>query len=101
TVCEDELLIPDGFSPNGDGINDTFEIENLPALYPKFNLEIYNRYGNILYKGNAATPLWDGTSSEGGISIGDKNVPTGVYFYILEFNDGSRKPVQGRVYLSR
>ncbi len=101
TVCEEQLLIPDGFSPNGDGINDFFEIENLSTRYPKFKLEIYNRYGNILYKGNATTPLWDGTASEGGVKLGEDTLPTGVYFYILEFNDGTRKPLQGRVYLSR
>ncbi|RYZ16633.1 MAG: gliding motility-associated C-terminal domain-containing protein, partial [Sphingobacteriales bacterium] len=61
----------------------------------------YNRYGNILYKGNSNTPNWNGTSTQGGVKLGDGTVPVGVYFYILEFNDGVRKPQQGRVYLSR
>jgi gliding motility-associated-like protein len=100
TVCDD-LVIPDGFSPNGDGINDEFVINHLPETYPNFKLEIYNRYGNILYKGKIDTPNWNGTDSEGGLKVGDGVVPVGVYFYILEFNDGTRKPVQGRVYLSR
>ncbi|HEY0045979.1 MAG TPA: gliding motility-associated C-terminal domain-containing protein [Flavobacterium sp.] len=101
TVCEEQLLIPDGFSPNGDGINDTFEIVDLEELFPNFKLEIYNRYGSILYKGNASTPEWDGTAGEGGLTVGSNILPAGVYFYILEFNDGNREPVQGRVYLSR
>lgn len=101
TVCELDILIPDGFSPNGDNINDAFVIVNIREVYPKFRLEIYNRYGNILYKGNAATPDWDGTASQGGVKLGDGEVPVGVYFYILEFNDGTRKPQQGRLYLSR
>ncbi|HEX8561333.1 MAG TPA: gliding motility-associated C-terminal domain-containing protein, partial [Flavobacterium sp.] len=104
TVCEvedEDILIPDGFSPNGDGINDEFEIVDLAVTYPKFHLEIYNRYGNVLYKGTKDTPNWNGTSGEGGVNIGGAVVPTGVYFYVLEFNDGVRKPVQGRVYLSR
>lgn len=96
-----ELLIPDGFSPNEDGINDYFVIRNLPELYPNYKLEIYNRYGNILYKGDRNTQNWDGKSSQGGLKIGSNVVPTGVYFYILEFNDGDRKPIQGRLYLSR
>ncbi len=101
-TCEEEdIVIPDGFSPNEDGINDSFVIVNLPERYPRFKLEIYNRYGNILYKGNINTPNWDGRTTEGGMKMGSEVVPTGVYFYILEFNDGSRKPVQGRVYLSR
>jgi mucin-2 len=100
TKCLD-LVIPDGFSPNNDGINDEFIIKNLRENYPNFRLEIYNRYGNILYKGNINTPNWAGTTSEGGIKLGDSTLPVGVYFYILEYNDGILKPKQGRVYLSR
>jgi mucin-2 len=100
TVCSD-IIIPDGFSPNEDGINDEFVIVNLPETYPQFKLEIYNRYGNILYKGNINTPNWNGTASQGGMKMGGNVLPVGVYFYILEFNDGTREPVQGRVYLSR
>jgi hypothetical protein len=35
------------------------------------------------------------------MTVGDGVLPTGVYFYVIEFNDGARKPLQGRVYLSR
>uniref|UniRef100_UPI00058F6D59 gliding motility-associated C-terminal domain-containing protein n=1 Tax=Psychroserpens damuponensis TaxID=943936 RepID=UPI00058F6D59 len=98
--CPLDIEIPDGFSPNDDGINDVFEIENIRELYPDFTLEIYNRYGNILYKGGTNTPDWDGTSDKG-VTLGDSRLPVGVYFFILEFNDGIRNPIQGRVYLSR
>lgn len=100
TKCDD-FIIPDGFSPNNDGINDNFVFKNLRELYPNFKLEIYNRYGNILYKGNTNTADWNGTSSEGGVKLSNGLLPVGVYFYILEFNDGTRDPIQGRVYLSR
>ncbi|TRZ42001.1 gliding motility-associated C-terminal domain-containing protein [Robertkochia solimangrovi] len=99
-VCESDLLIPDGFSPNGDGINDTFKINNLRELYPSFTLEIFNRYGNVLYEGNQGTPDWDGNAQKGA-TIGSNTLPVGVYFFILNFNDGSREPLQGRVYLNR
>ena len=92
-------MIPDGFSPNQDGINDYFEILNLRTLYPNYKIEIYNRYGNILFSGNASKPDWDGTTSKS--LFGDGTVPVGVYFFIIEFNDGQRKPLQGRLYLSR
>jgi len=94
------IFIPDGFSPNGDGINDAFIVENIAVLYPKFTIEIFNRYGNVLFKGDINKPNWDGKSSEG-ITFGDGLLPTGVYFFIIEFNDEVRKPLQGRVYLSR
>ena len=100
TKCKD-ILIPDGFSPNGDTVNDEFVIKNIESAFPNFTLEIYNRYGNILYKGNRNTPNWDGTATQGGIKIGETTLPVGVYFYILEYNDGINKPKQGRLYLSR
>ncbi len=95
-TCILELTIPDGFSPNDDGINDDFHIVNLGDLFPNFKLTIFNRYGNELYKGDINSPRWNGTSKKG-----DGQLPVGVYFYILEFNDGVRGPKQGRVYLSR
>jgi len=94
------IIIPDGFSPNGDGINDEFVVNNLSLLYPNYTIEVYNRYGSVLYKGNINTPNWNGKSTEG-LTVGDGLLPTGVYFFIIEFNDGDRKPLQGRVYLSR
>ncbi|RAJ18212.1 gliding motility-associated C-terminal domain-containing protein [Olleya aquimaris] len=94
------LVIPDGFSPNGDGTNDTFDIDNVNILYPNFEIEIFNRYGNIVYKGNASTPRFDGRSNQSG-SMNQEELPVGVYFYVFNFNDGINKPKQGRLYLSR
>ncbi|SDH97408.1 T9SS type B sorting domain-containing protein [Winogradskyella thalassocola] len=94
--CIGELLIPDGFSPNDDGINDVFDILWLNDLYPNFKLSVYNRYGNILYEGDINSPKWDGTSKKNSTEL-----PAGVYFYVLEFNDGEREAQQGRVYLNR
>ena len=100
TVCDD-LIIPDGFSPNNDGINDEFVIPNLPFLYPYFRLQIFNRYGSLVYVGRINSQNWNGTNTEGNLNLGNGVLPTGVYFYVLEFNDGTRKPVQGRLYLNR
>lgn len=96
-----ELFIPDGFSPNNDGLNDEFYIKNINDLYPNFKLEIFNRYGNIVYTGGINTPNFNGKSNESTF-IGKEILPSGVYFYILYFNDSTNKePVQGRLYLSR
>ncbi|WP_299551948.1 gliding motility-associated C-terminal domain-containing protein [Seonamhaeicola sp.] len=99
TSCGD-LIIPDGFSPNGDGVNDTFDVDNLNILYPNFAMEIYNRNGNVVYKGNANTPRFNGRSNQSG-TLGRGDLPVGVYFYIFYYNDGEHKPEQGRLYLSR
>ena len=94
------IVIPDGFSPNGDGINDLFTIKNIRTLYPKFSITIYNRWGNILFEGNASKPDWDGNNDKG-MKIGGSHLPIGVYFFILNFNDNIKKDIQGRLYLSR
>ena len=98
--CSD-LFIPDGFSPNNDGLNDEFYIKNISDLYPNFKLEIFNRYGNMVYSGNINTPNFNGKSNQSTF-IGKEVLPSGVYFYILYYNDATNKqPQQGRIYLSR
>lgn len=99
TACG-KLYLPDGFSPNGDGVNDTFEVDNLAILYPKFEMEIYNRYGNIVYKGNASSPRFNGISNQARTVVKGE-LPVGMYYYIFIFNDGENKPEQGHLYLSR
>uniref|UniRef100_UPI000B4BF9A3 cadherin-like domain-containing protein n=1 Tax=Polaribacter haliotis TaxID=1888915 RepID=UPI000B4BF9A3 len=101
TNCD---LVPNAFSPNDDGVNDTFVI---PALskYPNFKLEIYNRWGNQVYdysnRGKTSPDWWNGYST-GRLTLNDsKPVPVGTYYYIINFNDGVRKPITGWVYLNR
>ena len=91
--CPD-IIIPDIFTPNGDGINDVFIIPDLNILYPNYNIEIYNRYGNIVYKGNSNTEPFDGTSNDK-YFINNDILPTGVYFYIINFNKDDKQAVQG------
>ncbi|OYX81998.1 MAG: hypothetical protein B7Y83_16345, partial [Flavobacteriales bacterium 32-34-25] len=94
------IFIPDGFSPNGDGVNETFGVPKIEFVYPDFTLEIYNRYGNLMFKGNRDKPVWDGRNSDYKIGINGV-APNGVYFYILDLNKGNKKPTQGRLYLNR
>ncbi|MDX1754022.1 MAG: gliding motility-associated C-terminal domain-containing protein, partial [Salinimicrobium sediminis] len=101
TITLETCEIPEAFSPNGDQVNDRFYVKNLSSNYPNHMMEIYNRWGEPVYKGKAGsdTEGWDGTSSEG--SFGSGVLPAGVYFYILYYNDGQTAPIQGRLYLSR
>jgi len=97
---EYSFFIPDGFSPNGDGVNDVFVIPDIDFLYPDYTLEIFNRYGSGMYKGHKNKPGWDGINYEtNGIASGI--APNGVYFYVLYFNKDNKPPKQGRVYLNR
>ena len=93
-----QVSIPEGFSPNGDGVNDFFVIEGLEK-YEKVNLVVLNRWGNKVYESEAYKNDWDGTNKFG-VSIGGNKLPTSTYFYIVDLGDGS-KPIKGYVYLSR
>ncbi len=101
TNCDEALLtIPDAFSPNGDRINDTFELQNIAFVFPDYDIEIYNRYGRVLFKGDVSTGFWDGRPNQSGI-ITNTILPTGVYFYVINFNRSNKAPLQGQVYLKR
>jgi len=95
-----EIQIPGAFSPNGDGQNDTYTIPFIDVLYPNYTIEIYNRYGNIVHKGNINTSDFNGKSNQNSF-LSNNILPVGVYFYIIDFNDNVRKPLQGDLYLSR
>jgi gliding motility-associated-like protein len=81
-----EPFIPQGFSPNGDGMNDEFEITGLLNVFPDFELLIYSREGNLIYKGYQKDGFWDGFTNEGLLFDGNL-VPTGLYYYVLHLND--------------
>ncbi len=92
--------IPEGFSPSGDNINDEFEIKNLLNIYPDFELSIYSRYGNLIYKGYNEEGFWNGISNEG-ILYNNSLVPIGVYFYVLQLNDPAySEPFIGDIYVN-
>ncbi|WP_196895799.1 T9SS type B sorting domain-containing protein [Aureivirga marina] len=102
-----KLEIPNGFSPNGDGINDVFEIKYLQVLYPNFSYEIYNRNGNKIYEyahnGNPnQTPKWWDGYYDGDFSLSSsETAPAATYFYVINFNNNNRKPQTGWVYLNK
>ena len=81
--------IPKGISPNGDGLNDTWDLSG----YNVKKVEIFNRYGAKVYSKSSYTDEWRGQS--------DKNseLPDGTYYYVVEFNDSVVKT--GWVYINR
>ena len=73
------ISFPDGISPNGDGKNDVWVIPFIDQ-FPNAEVEIYNRWGELLFHSIGYTTPWDGTYN------GDL-VPVGSYYYIIELND--------------
>ncbi len=91
--------IKDGISVNGDNENDVFDLCNLPVAFPNFEINIYNRYGAVVYKGNKNTELFKGISNVS-LTLG-KELSSGVYFYVFDPKDGKTPAFQGNFYLSR
>ena len=91
------LFIPEGFSPDGDNINQYFVIQGLPATGNN-PITIFNRWGNKVYYSANYDNTWDGTPNVSG-TLGKNKLPTGTYFYILEMKGTNQKPVTGFVVL--
>ncbi|MGF1554701.1 gliding motility-associated C-terminal domain-containing protein [Paucihalobacter sp.] len=90
--------IPEGFSPNNDGLNDWFNIQGLYNVFINHELLIYNRYGTLIFLGDNSAP-WDGIPNRGINGIGNL-VPTGSYYYILKLNDPDFRNPSGWVTIS-
>ena len=93
-----DFNIPEGFSPNGDGINDLFVIRGI-SNYSNNSINIYNRWGDKVFEASPYLNTWDGKSSQG-ITIGGDQLPIGTYFYILDLGDNSAV-IKGTIYLNR
>jgi len=84
--------IPNAFSPNGDGINDTWEIQHLES-YPGCTVEVYNRYGQMIFYSVGYSTRWDGTHK--GTAL-----PVGTYYWVVDPKNG-REPMKGSVTIIR
>jgi len=98
TICSDEssfevttsCIIPKGISPNGDGLNDTFDL----STFDVEKLSIFNRYGTEVFKHGAGyTNQWFGQSN------GGNELPDGTYFYVIELKGSETKT--GWIYINR
>lgn len=78
-----KVIIPNAFSPNADGINDTWNITAL-AAYNDYELSVYNRYGKIVYNTKDYSRPWEGT-------FNGRPLPVGTYYYLLDLKLGLPK----------
>ena len=73
SISESELVFPNAFSPNGDGINDVYKAKKGFKSIVEFHAVIFNRWGNKIYEWDDPNKGWDGTYN-------GKPVAQGVYF---------------------
>ena len=78
-----KISVPNAFSPNGDGINDTWVIPNLSA-YPGVTVDVYNRYGQLVFHSENNNKNWDGTYN-------GKPLPMATYYYIIDPKNNEKK----------
>jgi gliding motility-associated-like protein len=75
--------VPNIFSPNGDGVHDTWIIPYLDS-YPGCTVEVVNRYGNIVFRSVGYPTPWDG-------KVKGKDVPVGTYYYVIDPKNGRKR----------
>jgi gliding motility-associated-like protein len=78
-----DITFPNGITPNGDGRNDTWVID-LIEQFPQCQVEIFNRWGQLLFQSPGYVQQWDGT-------FDGKPLPVGTYYYIIDLGPGLKK----------
>lgn len=91
-TVHEKVIIPNTFSPNGDGINDVWNIAGLDT-YSKASVSIFNRYGSPVYKSIGYASPWNGTNQ-------GEALPVGTYYYVIDLkNDTPAR--SGWIWLTR
>ena len=77
-----------GFSPNGDGINDGWTIENI-AAYPNNVVRIFNRSGKLVFEQRGYQNNWNGESNQLSGNTSGYKLPVGPYLFMIDLGDGN------------
>jgi len=88
-----DIPVPNAISPNGDGINDFFVIDGIERFNAN-TIEIFNRYGNVVFNKSPYNNDFNGKSSNGG------DLPDGIYYYLLNLGVGY-EPQTGYILIKR
>uniref|UniRef100_UPI002617AE7E gliding motility-associated C-terminal domain-containing protein n=1 Tax=uncultured Algibacter sp. TaxID=298659 RepID=UPI002617AE7E len=108
---EKDMSISTAITPNGDGFNDTFDIEGITLCGFVAEVKIFNRWGALVYESNEYTlgseregnafgdfGKWNGTSPKSSIGNNGK-LPNGTYYYIINLRNSGLDPITGPIYL--
>lgn len=92
-VINVEQPIPNAISPNGDGVNDFFVVNQIET-FPSSKLQIFNRYGSVVFDDSPYKNNFEGKSN------GGSDLPDGIYYYLLDFGTGEQ-PINGFILIKR
>ena len=84
------IIIPNGFSPNGDAMNEGWFIKGL-SVFKEAGVTVYNRWGNVVYQSDGYEVPWDGKNQSG------EFLPVATYYYVIEVNDRRNQEFKGSV----
>lgn len=87
------VYVPDGITPNNDGVNDRLIIEGIEN-HEENELLIFDRWGNLVFHASPYKNSWDGSYNNTGL-------PEGAYYYVLKTDVTNKKTLKGRVYIIR
>jgi gliding motility-associated-like protein len=87
------VTIPNTFTPNGDGINDTWIIKGLSS-YQNSKVNVYNRYGQLVFTSNGYSIAWNGT-------INGRDLPVGTYYYTIQLSSNNSDLLKGSITIIR
>ena len=93
------LDMPQGLSPNGDGMNDCLELDHLEDQEDIVKIEIFNRYGVKVFEMNDYMDQWCGQDASDGNIDSEELLPVGTYFYVIQFGS-EREPIISWIYLN-
>lgn len=88
-----KLVIPNSFSPNNDGINDLWNIANIES-YPLADVNVYNRYGKLIFHSIGYPKAWNGTYNYQVLSVG-------TYYYVIDLKEDNLPKMAGWLLLVR
>ncbi|MDI1353505.1 MAG: PKD domain-containing protein [bacterium] len=91
-VTEIVKLVPNVITPNGDGKNDVWRLDFIDVFFPKAEIEIFNRWGEKMFRSVGYSNAWDGTYK-------GEPLPVGAYFYMINLNDGETPVIKGSITL--
>lgn len=80
---------PNSFTPNDDNYNDTWMIDNM-EVYPNIELQVFNKWGNLVYSQKGLYEPWDG-------KISGEVAPADTYYYILYLNNSDNDKINGSI----
>jgi gliding motility-associated-like protein len=91
------IIIPTAFTPDGDQVNDYWNLKFIDLLYPGSQVVVFNRWGSIVYEsiaGSYSDQVFDGT-------LKGEPLPVGSYYYLLSTNNSTDEVLKGTITLIR